>query len=169
MEKKILYRVKNKREALEKCKELVLNDMKGHIGYWDGKKYDITPEEHFQNIIDWCRDKIMSKVWSNRKGSRLTFSTSYGAKHNCERDLKCYVANNWMKLAMIYAGLEVAIITNEYTDINDKYCYSIEKIKISDILTNHINFIVRNPIAKKDIKIMISDFTEKIELIGLEL
>ena len=62
------------------------------------------------------------------------------AKHKCERDLKSYVANNWMKLAMILSGLEVC--TSDCVDFETGKVYN-RPVSFQDILTNNINFICR--------------------------
>lgn len=156
--------IDNKKEALEKCKELVLNNMKndnnGLIQEWDGKKCNVTPEEHFNNIVDWCKNNIKSTIWSCHDSAKYTWYTSYGAKHACERKLKCYVANNWMKMAMILAGLEVRHINcvDYETGYVDK-----QPIKLSDIITNTENFIVRVPKNKININEMIRDWTYELK------
>lgn len=141
-------------KALELCKELVLKDMPGQIGSWHGERFDITPEEHFENIIQWCKNNMTSKIWSHQPSAKHQCDTSYGAKHKCERELKCYVANNWMKLAMIYAGLEVCHVKN--VDYNTGHVEK-EPIQLCDILTNNQNFIYR---FKKDNEIKYDCITE---------
>lgn len=133
--------------ALEKCKELVIKDIKeSHLcDQWDGMPTNVTPEEHFQNIVDWCNENIKSTIWSIHNSSKCGFYTSYGAKHKCERDLKCYVGNNYIKLAMIYAGLEVC--NRRMVDNDTEYVYK-SQVKWQDILTNSENFICRR--NKKD-------------------
>ena len=165
---KKIQTIEEKKNILEECKRLVLKNMKDSyslIEYWDGEKTMVTPEKHFKNIIQWCKDNIYSTIWSNQKSSKMTFKTSYGAKHECERKLKCYVANNWMKLAMIYAGFEVC----------DSYCIeyktdyvSKSPIDANEILTNHINFIVRKPkeYTGRIIYSCISDYYKELEYIN---
>ena len=123
-------------EALEQYKSLIINNIKESklCEKWDGLPTNITPEEHFNNIITWCDANIKSRIWSDKSSSKNGFRTSYGAKHKCEKDLKCYVANNWMKLAMIYSGLEVTYNRLEKDG---------DKINIQDICENSINFICR--------------------------
>lgn len=129
-------------KALELCKELVLKNMKESklIEEWDSKKCKVTPEEHFDNIVKWCKEHIVSYVWSHRTGSKYNWDTSYGAKHVCERELKCYVGNNWIKLAMIYAGIEVC--STKYVD---KENGKVEKrpVELWEVLCDDINFICR--------------------------
>ena len=121
---------------LNKCYDLVIQNMKesGLIKKWDGEYTNITAEKHFENIVQWCKDNIKSKTWSYNSSSKDGFSTSYGAKHKCEKKLKCYVANNWMKLAMIFSGLEVC---------DREYVVNKRPVLFHDILTNRINFICR--------------------------
>ena len=165
MEKKIFVNeLGGKIAALNKCKELVLNDMKNDshclIESWDGVKCNVTPEEHFNNIIEWCRTKIKSYVWSCHKSTKYTWQTSYGAKHECERKLKCYVANNWMKMAMICAGCEVCNIN--CIDYETGYVNKMP-IKLSDIITNNQNFIVRKPKDPINLEYMICDWTYELK------
>lgn len=128
--------------VLNQCKQLVLDNMKesGLIKQWDGIPTHITPEQHFNNIVNWCKDNIKSHVWSSHDSNKCGFRTSYGAKHKCERDLKCYVANNWMKLAMILSGLEVC--NYDCIDSETDRVYN-RPVSFQDILTNNINFICR--------------------------
>lgn len=154
----------NKREALNKCKELVLDNMKNDANHlikeWDGVKCNVTPEKHFENIVNWCKNNIVSTIWSHQKSSKYTWNTSYGAKHACEKKLKCYVANNWMKLAMIYAGLEVCD-----TKCVDYETGHVDKnpILLSDIITNNQNFIVRVPRHKIDLEKMINYWSYELK------
>ena len=129
-------------EALEKCKKLVLKDIEEQNCpvHWDGTVREISPTTQFNEIVNWCIYNIKTKAWSYRKSSSVPWSTSYGAKHKCERDLQCYVANNWMKLAMIYAGLDVC----DDRLIEDGHLMR-SPVKYDDILTNHVNFVVRCP------------------------
>lgn len=154
----------SKKDVIEKCKELVLNDMRNDsnclIQEWDGQKCNVTPEEHFENIVAWCINNIKSTIWSCHDSAKYTWYTSYGAKHACERKLKCYVANNWMKMAMICAGLEVCHINCVDKDSGRVYK---SPIIISDILTNDQNFIVRVPKAKIDINEQFSDWTYELK------
>lgn len=166
MEKKLLLvsDLGGKQTALDKCKMIILDDMKNEsnclIQSWDGKPCDVTAEEHFNNIVEWCKTHFKNIAWSHHKSSKLFYSTSYGFKHNCERDLKCYVANNWMKMAMICAGLEVC--NCKYVDYETG---RVEKtpILLSDILTNSINFIVRKPRKPINIEYMIADWTYELK------
>ena len=153
--------IKSIEHGLEECKKIVLDDMSNSsrclIEEWDGEKCNVTPEEHFNDIVEWCRNNIKSSIWSfHRKSTRYTWITSYGAKHRCESQLRCYVANNWMKLAMIYAGLEV---TN---DKNIDYDGKLLKtgIRLDEILTNSINFICRK--SNKSPKNFISSITKEL-------
>lgn len=164
MRKKIFVsEIGSKRKALEMCKELVLDDMKNAsrvlIESWDGRPCSVTPEEHFNNIVQWCRDNIKSTIWSCQSSAKSCY-TSYGFKHKCERKLKCYVANNWMKMAMICAGLEV-----RHCNCVDYETGYVEKqpIILSDIITNAENFIVRVPRHKLEIDNMISDWTYELK------
>lgn len=154
----------SKKAVLEKCKELVLDDMKNEshflIESWDGKPTNVTPEEHFENIVNWCKTKIKSTIWSCHKSSKNAFCTSYGAKHRCESQLKCYVANNWMKMAMICAGLEVC--NDKCVDFDTGHVSKMPIIP-SDIITNTQNFIVRVPKKEVDIEKLISDWTYELK------
>ena len=153
-----------KHAVLEKCKELVLNDMKydSHclIESWDGYPTNVTPEEHFENIINWCINNIKSTIWSCHDSAKYTWNTSYGAKHRCEKSLQCYVANNWMKMAMICAGLDVRNV--KCVDFETGYVNKSPIIP-SDIITNTQNFIVRVPKNKVDIDDLISDRTYELK------
>ena len=129
-------------KELELCKSLVIKNIEeSHLcDSWDGIPTNITPEDHFWNIVKWC-GKLKSTIWSsNRTSTKYNFITSYGAKHECERALKCYVANNWMKLAMIYAGLEVC--NANCVDYDSGKLHKIP-VKWEDILINSENFIFR--------------------------
>jgi len=155
------YTVKNKIEALAKCKELVLKNMRDEyclIEYWDGQLCNVTPEEHFNNIVNWCKNHIKSTIWSCQRSAKSLFYTSYGAKHECERKLKCYVANNWMKVAMIYAGLE--IVNDDCEDSTGYVCK--QPVILSELLDNSKNFIVRVPRKKIDLDKMICDYTKPL-------
>lgn len=136
-------------KEIEYAKELVIKDMtEMNLSYWDRSDV-VNPEEHFNNIVNWCKENVYRKVWSNKKSVKYGWSYSYGAKHRCEDKLKCYVANNWIKLAMIYAGLDVAVEDMLFDD----YC----KPTIQDCLTNHINFV-----CKRQYKKSISDVIDVI-------
>lgn len=153
-----------KKAALEKCKELVLNDMRNDshclIEQWDGKPCNVTPEEHFDNIVNWCKTHIKSTIWSCQPSAKSTFWTSYGAKHRCESYLKCYVANNWMKVAMLYAGLEIR--HKKCVDYDTGYV-SKNQIILSDLVTNNQNFIVRATKNKIDLDDIICDWTYELK------
>lgn len=148
--------------ALDECKKIIINDINtsGLCKEWDSIPCNVTAEEHFEHIVDWCKKTIKSTIWSCHESSKNTFFTSYGAKHTCEKKLKCYVSNNWMKLAMIYAGLEVCNVNCIDYDNN-----RVNKmpICISDILTYKTNFIVRVPKDKIDINTMISRYSYKLK------
>lgn len=134
---------------LNKAKELVINNIKeSHLcDSWDGQPTNVTAEEHFQHIIDWCNNNIKSTIWScHKKSTKQSFYTSYGAKHSCERDLQCYVANNWMKLAMIFSGLEVC--NDKREDDNGRVWYG--PVTWQSILVNCENFICRRSRNKED-------------------
>lgn len=141
MEKKII--IDDVKANLDLCRNLILKNIEtsGLIESFDGELCTVTPKEHYNNIVAWCKKHLHTPIWSDKKSCKLTSSTSYGFKHQCERDLKCYVANNWMKMAMIDAGLEVKKLTG--TCYNGEYGRS--NIMLSDIITNKINFIVRTP------------------------
>ena len=165
MEKKIfINELGDKKAALEKCKQLVLNDMMYEsaclIKFWDGMPCNVTAEQHFNNIVEWCKQHLTSYVWSNHRSSKMAYNTSYGFKHACERALKCYVANNWMKMAMICAGLEVR--NCNCVDYETGYVEHAP-ILLSDIITNNQNFIVRVPRKHIDIEKMIADWTYELK------
>lgn len=127
---------------LNRCRQMVLDNMKesGLIEKWDGLPTCVTPEQHLNNIVKWCNENIKSYVWSNHKSNKCGFRTSYGAKHKCEKDLQCYVANNWMKLAMILSGLEVCC--GDCIDFETGKVYN-KPVSFQDILTNSVSFICR--------------------------
>lgn len=165
MRKKVfISEIGSKIDVLNKCKELVLDNMKNECNHliqeWDGIKCNVTPEEHFDNIVNWCRNNIVSTIWSHQPSAKYTWNTSYGAKHLCERKLKCYVANNWMKMAMICAGLEVC----------HKNCVEFETGRVykspliaSHIITNTENFIVRVPKDRVNIDNLLADWTYELK------
>lgn len=132
-------------QKLNKARKLVLEDIRTGLGglfeSWDGTPTNVTPEIHYKNIVNWVNENIKNKAWSNTKTMRYKHGvTSYGAKHDCERDLRCYVANNWMKMAMIDAGLDLA----KYDDVDyDTGRLYRSKIDCTDILTNTVNMIFR--------------------------
>lgn len=132
---------------LAEARQLVINNInETNVPVeWDGNTYDISAKQQYENIKLWCVNRVKNKAWSHNK-SCINSVTSYGLKHECERDLKCYVANNWMKMALIDSGFEVANIKD--IEFNSGRLYRTS-IFINDILTNHINFIYRLP---KDFK-----------------
>jgi len=155
--------VKSINEGLEECKKLVLENIKTSNCpvHWDGTVREISPEEQFDNIVNWCKENIKSPVWSHQDSAKYTWHTSYGAKHRCESKLKCYVANNWMKLAMIYAGLEVA---NGYFINYETGRLDSTGIRLDEILTNTVNFVCRK--SKKDPEKFIINITKPIKYCG---
>ena len=145
--------VKSIEEGLKECKELVIKNIEetNCPVQWDGSIKEIPAEKQFENIVEWCRQNIKSTIWSHNKSAKYTWETSYGAKHRCESQLKCYVANNWMKLAMIYSGLEVA---NTYFVNRDTGRLEGLGIRLDEILTNTENFICRRSNKKPENFIM---------------
>lgn len=139
---KIIFQYMN--NQLNTARKLVIeniNKCKGLIESWDGEPTNVTPEEHYEHIVEWAKTHIKNKAWSSSSTqSWRNGATSYGAKHECERDLKCYVANNWMKMAMIDAGLDVTYRTSVDYETGKVYR---EKIFLSDVLKNSVNFIFR--------------------------
>lgn len=132
-------------KKLNKARELVLENMRTSayhlIQTWDGMPTNVTPERHYNDIVNWVKEHVKNKAWSYAKTVRYRHgATSYGAKHDCERDLRCYVANNWMKMAMIDAGLDLARVYDVDDDTGKIYR---TKIDCTDILTNGVNLIFR--------------------------
>jgi len=131
-------------EKLNKTRELVLENIRmsaNVIDTWDGIPTNVTPESHYNDIVNWAKERVKNKAWSYARTVRYAHgATSYGAKHDCERDLRCYVANNWMKMAMIDAGLDLAKADDVDDETNKIYR---TKIDCTDILTNSVNLIFR--------------------------
>ena len=128
---------------LDEVRELIISgiNVTNVPGEWDGNTYDISGEQQYENIKIWCVNRVRNKAWSHNK-SCLNSITSYGLKHECERDLKCYVANNWMKMALIDAGFEVA--NRKDVEPTSGKLYR-QPISINDILDGGVNFIFRQP------------------------
>lgn len=114
--------------------EIVFADMKGY-----NQQSGITPYELFDKIVNWCRLNIKNKKWSHNRLSGSRFANSYGAKHICQREIGYYVANNWMKAAMIAAGLMVTDIRN----VNEDNRVTYKPVTFADIFATHCNFICR--------------------------
>lgn len=103
-----------------------------------------NPEELFEEIITWCKKNCTNTLWSHNKISRARSIESYGLKRICERELRKagimrYVANNWLKLALIAAGLDVTAFNNVSRDNRLTYRPVIRP----EILNNSVNFIWR--------------------------
>lgn len=60
-------------------------------------------EDFLKKIRSWCASNVTNSKWSN-VDPRAKSKTTYGLKHECERDLDRYVANNWMKVALYLEG-----------------------------------------------------------------
>ena len=137
-------KIENETQAIreiEHAKNEVIKNMETYeLKHWETNE-TITPDEHFNNIVKWCEDNIYHWVWSNKKSVKYGWSNSYGAKHYCERTLKRYVANNWIKVAMIYAGLEVCCLDDMFP-YDDNLVY---KPTIMEFLIDENNFICRKP------------------------
>lgn len=135
-------KVKSIDDGLDKCRQLVIENIRetNYPAPWDGEVKDISPEQQYNNIVRWCKTNIKNITWSHNDSARLTFKTSYGAKHRCEQALKCYVANNWMKMAMIDAGLEVNSTKNVSYETGRVGMFGV---RLDQILTNSENFICR--------------------------
>lgn len=151
--------VKSIEDGLNECRRLVIENIKA-VNYpapWDGEIKDISPEQQYENIVEWCRSKIKNVAWSHNDSARTTFHTSYGAKHQCERQLKCFVANNWMKMAMIDAGLEVNSVNNISYETGRTIGYGV---RLDEILTNSENFVCR--VKSKNPHTQILNYTKPI-------
>lgn len=137
-------------KKIELCRSLILNEMKrrnASFNYWNGEHFDRDPQEHYSNIVNWCKTNLKNKCWSSCKTVwRRQSMTSYGAKHECEIDLHGYVAENWMKMAMIDAGLDVC---SELCIYYSKRLVR-EKVHFTEILANGIHFFYRQPKVEHD-------------------
>lgn len=137
-----------KNEMLEKlnlCRDIVISNIQdvNCPVYWDGKVREVPAKEQYDIIKEWCRNRVKNIQWSHHDRKGNLGYTTYGLKHTCERDLKSYVANNWIKMALIDIGIEVTNVDNVDSDSN-RLLYK-GPIDIEDILVNSENFIYRRP------------------------
>lgn len=120
------------KKIIEHCKPIILKDVEYMLECNDSI-------DKYTQICVWVFKNLTRKTWSHH--AKMGWSASYGLKHRCEDDLGFYVANNWIKLAMIENGLDVC----------DANCVDYETGKLStkrkptseDVLNNSINFIYR--------------------------
>ena len=120
------------KEIIEHCTPIVIKEIRDMLEC-------NNPMYRYQLICDWVEDNLTRKTWSHhgKSGWRL----SYGLKHRCEDDLGFYVANNWIKLAMLENGLDVldANCIDYYTG-KLTFQYTITE---KEVLDNSISFIYR--------------------------
>lgn len=84
-------------------------------GYIDDALITDHPKEQIDLVCDWIRDNIRP-----RKTLMLERS-SYGLKHDLQRDTKLYLTNNEFKDAMLLCGYQPV-------DANQlNWCYCISK------------------------------------------
>ena len=121
-----------RKEIIEHCTPIVIEEIRNMLEC-------TNPMYRYQLICDWVEDNLTRKTWSHKgkSGWRL----SYGLKHRCEDDLGFYVANNWIKLAMLENGLDVldANCIDYYTG-KLSFQYTITE---KEVLDNTISFIYR--------------------------
>jgi len=119
-------------KIIEHCKPIILKDIEYMLECNDSI-------DKYTEICGWVFKNLTRKTWSHhgKSGWRL----SYGLKHRCEDDLGFYVANNWIKLAMLENGLDVldANCIDYYTG-KLTFQYTITE---KEVLDNSISFIYR--------------------------
>ena len=93
--------------------------------YWDiiGRRTPHEPESEHERINAWYYLNEKSKSWIHND-SVLGRTTSYGLKHDCERDLGFWVDINWIKNALTGTGIHVAKENDvEFVSGHESYKY----------------------------------------------
>lgn len=117
---------------VKECKPIILKDIEYMLECNDSI-------DKYTQICVWVFKNLKRKTWSHL--AKTGCKASYGFKHRCEQELGFYVANNWMKLAMIENGLDVC--DSNYIDFETGRLLSHCPPTSSDLLDNSINFIYR--------------------------
>ena len=116
----------NKNPLLGNIQDKIINEIMDvhHLSEEDAKKF-------LSEIRSWCSRSVTNGKWSNVDPSAKSVTT-YGLKHECERDLDRYVANNWMKAALYLEGFPIKIEDSR------------KRITIEDMFNNAVNFYFKD-------------------------